>query len=356
MDAISLDTGGAPLELVTQIQAIHKGLRIVELLQLQGPKSYQAINLQWALKHDGRLVEEDDIPDDSAEEIVKTIWTAAASHHQSKRGDQRFSCKVHRFIGGKLKIEDIKFSVSPIDDVEAPSGRRLEEAESSFIKSIVSYVDQLHMLSIKKEEAHVRAWEASASRDLRTTETMASVMQAAMAIRMEAFEERADAILERAGGGTKSEGIKWEDQWAGARKTMTDLLNSPIGAAFAAKFAGLPADQLMALLNPEGSKPPASENKAPTISDIRPFLRELGATITTKQQGEIASVIGVKLGLQLKSAGQATSPEDAHRLTIEVMNGIGAENKWDPFQRIFDDKQQSIVKRIFDSLDFGGPQ
>jgi hypothetical protein len=351
MEAIQPDTAGAPLELVTTLQAFIKGLRYVELLQLQGPKSYQGIGCQWSLKCNDAPTGEDEVPDDSIEEIIRTVWLAATNYHKANHGDQRFTIKVHRVCAGKMKIDDVKFSVSPADQgTSDASSTPQETAKADLIQSIVNYMKEIHGINIRERDGFVKVIEASAERDLRTTATMQAMMESAMHLRMDAFTDRAEAIFENMGEKKKGVTSGMEGQWATAKSTFDSIIHSPIGAAFAAKAFGLSPEELETLLGKEEPKKEEPKPKDVEIIDLRPLCAELGKSITSKQQATLATILGTPLGMKLLTLEKASSAEEGRRLVLEVFDAIDKAGKWVAVENALSQAQRKIVEKIFLAL------
>lgn len=304
-------TTTAPTSLISTLEAHLEGTAHIDLEHKRGRSGYQPTGLRWGVD-----------PDDDPHEVAHQILDEATGHFHNEGGGREKGYRI--LLSGEKVDEKAEFSVDP----NAPT-RSEDQARSSFIHTMTFHFGQVYRENL---------YGMRAQREM--VEAVTKVIPGLISLRLDAIDDRAEAMLEGLGRRPSSSD---DNGWDGAVDTVKEAIRT-FGPAMAAKAFDLSPEQTEALMR--GQVPADGESAGD--DSVRGLLVKLGSSLSNAQKTEMVKTVGLPYVNEIGAITKLKDEAEARRRTAKLLDAMDKSDKADALMRVLDEEQQAILSSVMD--------
>ena len=334
-------TAAAPTTLLTGVRDHHHGLRLLELEQNWGTKSYSATGIAWELEAEGEPTPADSPPDEDPEAIAAEVYAAAWNHREQHGGDARFRAVLYCATkSGATERHDVRFSVDA--EPRSEKGSDVEaRSRANFLDSVVSYVKLMHNMNIAQWKSMQGVFESVAT----VVRAPADMLPRVLDLRMEAFEDRAAALgLLEEGAAKSSMAEAKSERWKEAVGELKSMTQGPMGRAAVGRLLGLEGDELKKYVG-------LDDEQSDSAGGIRELLMTLYKKLDDKQKTTLREKVGASRVELLVTAATAPDEKAAAGCVAKFFAEVESAGLFGTLQEALTEEQAQLVARVMDELE-----
>lgn len=293
---------------------------------------------RWQLEAEsGEPPNHDEEPTEELSEIARTVYgDAVLANQEGGQGLFQAVLYVATKEGGSKHIT--KFTVG---EGTTPDGRE-ERAKASFMDALTQHCKDLY--SVIYRGAYVNA---------RALEGIQRTLPGLIELRLDAIDDRAEAMLEGLGERPKKRQQEPEpNAWQPAADSLREVLKT-FGPAVAMKSFGLTIDEAKALFGSDGTPGVQAINvKEPAANaSLRDLLVAFGESLSAQQKPMLLAALDAALVLKLQAAAKTDNDLAAATLCAEVLDTLKQnEAKATALEKLLSKSQRDLLTRIVDTV------